>query len=270
MIKIIRSSIRWIGGKGKKLKRYLQLIPEHKVFTSAFCGGCHVELAKKPSKFELVNDKNNDLINFLLTLKDYPEELYQKCSALPYSEALFKKYKWEEKPQNSLERAVRFFYIVMCGFSGGGHKYKTGFSISITQHSSKVQSYYSAIENLKIMATRIKQWHILNRDFENVILKYDTKDTFHFVDSPYVGCEDLYSGGFKKIDHLRLRKTLDQIKGKAMVCYYQDPLINELYKDWYRVEYKTKSRVQKRDLNEKCPTKIELILLNYDPNRVIA
>lgn len=262
---MVKSSIKWVGGKGKKIKKYLQLIPEHKVFVSPFCGGCHVELAKSPSKFELVNDKNDELINFLLILRDSPEELYQRCSELPYSESLFKKFKLDEKPIDSIERAVRFYYIVRCGFSGGGHKYKTGFSISITQATSKVQSYYSAVENLKSMAARIKQWHILNRDYKNVILKYDSDNTFHFIDSPYVGCEDLYSGGFSKDDHYNLRKMLDQINGKAMVCYYQDPLIDELYCDWFKIEYKTTSQVQQRDFKEKCPNKTELILMNYKP-----
>lgn len=240
-----KSSLKWIGGKSKNIDKYLEYIPDHKIFTSPFCGACHVELAKKPSRFELVNDKNDKLINFLLVLRDNPDELYKKCEALPYSESLYEKYKWDDEPQDPLERATRFFYIVRCGFSGGGHKYKTGFSVTVTQGASKVQAYYSAVQNLKAMAERIKQWHILNRDFEDVLIKYDSRDTFHFIDSPYVGCENLYTGGFTNEDHTRLRHALESIKGKAMVCYYDDPLVNELYSGWYRVEFNVRSKIQK-------------------------
>lgn len=100
----------------------------------------------------------------MFVLRDNPEELYKKCAGLPYSESLYEKYKWEDNIQVPLDKAVRFFYIVRCGFSGGGHKYKTGFSVSVTQGVNKVQAYYSAVENLKNMAERAKQWHILNRD----------------------------------------------------------------------------------------------------------
>lgn len=95
------------------------------------------ELAKPVSHFEIVNDKNDELINFLLVLRDHEDELYRRCEGLPYSESLFVKYKTEPVHQDPIERAVRFSYIVRAGFSGGGHKYKTGFSVSIRKAEAK-------------------------------------------------------------------------------------------------------------------------------------
>ncbi|WML33206.1 hypothetical protein [Clostridium sp. OS1-26] len=53
----------------------------------------------------------------MLVLRDWPEELYKACNALPYSESLYEKYKWEPVPDDNLERAVRFFYKMRLIFS---------------------------------------------------------------------------------------------------------------------------------------------------------
>lgn len=260
-----KSCLKWIGGKSKNIDRYLKLMPPHKNFLSEFCGACHVEIAKQEAHTTLVNDKNDELINFLLVLRDYPDELYKKCEGLPYSEKLYNSFKWDEISQDPIERAVRFFYIVRCGFSGGGHKYKTGFSISLSESQNKAKSYRSNVELIKHISGRIKNWIITCRDFQDIIERYDTKDTLHFLDPPYVGCEDLYSGGFASQDHTRLRKCLENIKGKAMVCYFDCPEVRELYSDWHILSYQMRSRIQKRDHGEVCPERTELIILNYKP-----
>ena len=64
---------------------------------------------------------------------------------------------------------------------------------------------------------------------------------------------------------MRLRRRLEKIKGKAMVCYYPDPLIDELYSDWHRIEYSTASQIEVRGDGDKCPIRTELILMNYKP-----
>lgn len=260
------SCLKWIGGKGGyKTDEYLVRVPDHKIFISEFCGACHFELSKKDVPFELVNDKNDQLVNFLLMLRDRPEELYLKCEGLPYSESLYNKYKFEPLTDNPLENAVRFYYIVRAGFSGGGHKYKTGFSVSIRQGGSKAKAYRNSLSLMQQMADRIKTWHILNRDFEDVARKYDHKESFHFMDPPYFGCEDLYKGGFKVEDHERLRNTVEDLKGKVMICYYDHPEIRKLYKGWTIHEFDTRSNIRPREVGEKLEVRKELIIMNYNP-----
>jgi Site-specific DNA methylase len=260
------SNIKWIGGKHGKEERYLELMPKHKIYADCNFGSGAVTFYKSimdPAKITIVNDKNDELINYMLVLRDWPEELFKVCDALPYSESLYEKYKWEPVPEDKLERAVRFFYKMRLTFSGGGHKYRNGIGLSKTQ--DKAQTYQSAVNLIPNMAKLIKTWNILCRDFEDVINFYDTDETLFFLDPPYVGFENIYAGGFKSEDHLRLRKRLETIKGKVMLCYYPDSLIDELYSDWYRVEYKTASKIEVRGNGDKCPVRTELILMNYKP-----
>lgn len=258
-----KSALKWIGGKHKNASKYVELLPESfYTMLSPFCGALHVELKIKAKNY-IINDKNNDLTNFLEVLRTRRSELYKACKLLGYSESLFDKFTWEETPEDCLERAMRFFYIVRAGFGGGGHKYKNGFSVSCTLN--KPQTYMSAVKDLIAMGNQIRGWVIINKDFQVAIERYSTKDTFRFCDPPYVGCEDLYAGGFTEQDHYRLKECLENTPGNAMVCYYDHPLVRELYEGWNIVEYTTKSKIQRFDYGEKCPTRTELIIMNYNP-----
>ena len=260
------SNIKWIGGKHGKEEKYIDLMPKHSIFVDCFFGSGAVDFYKetvKPAKMTVINDINDKLINYMLVLKDNPKELYQQCKALPYSESLYEKYKWEQWPEDKLEQAVRFYYLMRVCFGGGGHKYRNGIGLSKSQNKAK--QLINATELIPGMAELIKNWNILNRDFEDVIKFYDTKDTFFFLDPPYFGHEDMYYGGFEEKDHIRLKKRLEKIKGKAMLCYYSSPLIDELYKDWCIVKYKTASQIKNRTDGEKMPVREELIIMNYEP-----
>ncbi|MBO0555307.1 DNA adenine methylase [Clostridium botulinum] len=260
------SNIKWIGGKHGKEEKYLDLMPEHKILVDCFFGSGAIPFYKEtvnPAKLTVVNDINDRLINYMMVLKEDPERLYKECSSLPYSESLFEKWKWEAWPEDNLQAAVRFYYLMRVCFGGGGHKYRNGIGLSKTQN--KANQLVTATELIPKMAELIKEWNILNRDFEEVIKFYDTEETLFFLDPPYHKHEDMYFGGFEEKDHIRLKKRLDKIKGKAMVCYYSSPLIDELYKDWHIVEYSTASQIKNRTNGEKCPVRNELILMNYKP-----
>lgn len=117
------SNIKWIGGKHGKEERYLELMPEHKIFADCFAGSCALDFYKQatsPANITVVNDKNDKLINYLQVLQENKDELYRRCAALPYSEKLYNKFKWEPEPEDQIKRAVRFFYIMRLTFSGGG------------------------------------------------------------------------------------------------------------------------------------------------------
>ena len=261
------SNIKWIGGKHGKEEQYLELMPKHKIFVDCFFGSGAVPFLKEtinPANLTVINDINDRLMNYMLVLKDNPERLYQECSSLPFSERLYEKYKWESWPEDPMEQAVRFYYLMRVCFGGGGHKYRNGFGLS--KSVNKAKQLISATELIPKMAELIRNWNILCRDFEEVIDFYDTKNTLFFLDPPYHGREDMYAGGFKEEDHIRLKNRLNKIKGKAMVCYYSSTLIDELYKDWYRVEYNTASQIMVRKNGDKQPIRTELILMNYRPH----
>jgi DNA adenine methylase len=58
-----------------------------------------------------------------------------------------------------------------------------------------------------------------NQDFESLIKHYDRPVSFFYADPPYFSSEGMYEVGFGWDDHVRLRDTLKNIKGKFLLSY---------------------------------------------------
>ncbi len=73
--KMVNSPIRWVGGKSRFRKFIIPLIPEHTCYVEPFAGGAWILFGKPPSPVEVLNDIDQELINFFRILKHEPEAL---------------------------------------------------------------------------------------------------------------------------------------------------------------------------------------------------
>ena len=63
------------GGKKTLLKRLLALIPKHRIYVEPFAGSAGLLFAKSPSRFEILNDTDLEVLNFFRVVKHRPAEL---------------------------------------------------------------------------------------------------------------------------------------------------------------------------------------------------
>ena len=71
---------------------------------------------------------------------------------------------------------------------------------------------------------------ILNLDYKQLINEYDSKDTFFYLDPPYMGKEKYYiNHDFDENSHYELSSILNSIKGRFALSYYYFDGIEELY-----------------------------------------
>lgn len=70
--------IPWIGGKRKLAKHILPLFPEHTCYVEPFCGAAALFFMKEPSKAEILNDINGDLVNLYRVVKYHLEPLFKE------------------------------------------------------------------------------------------------------------------------------------------------------------------------------------------------
>jgi len=257
----VRSPLLWFGGKSKLAKTIIEMIPEHKTYVEPFGGAAHVLVQKKRSPVEVYNDLNKEVVNFLMIVREQPERFYQAVETLPYSRELYESWRKSPLPDDAFERAVRWFYINRGGIVGA-HKGQPGGWRHGRSHNT-VGTYRSAVELINPLAERLRRVNIESRDFREIIEKYDSPNTFFYIDPPYVGRESRYDGGFTKKDHLDLADLLSRIKGKACVSYYADPIIEELYDGWYvaTVESYAFSKLVKQ--NQQKDKTVELFITNY-------
>jgi DNA adenine methylase len=118
------------------------------------------------------------------------------------------------------------------------------------------------IDYLDRIQERLSTVVIENKDFENLLKVYDRLGTFFYLDPPYYGTEKYYQVQFKTEDHVRLKESLDTVKGKFLLSYNDCDYIRELYKKYKIEEISRPHNLHTRYDNADKEYK-ELIITNY-------
>ncbi len=234
--------LNYYGGKNYMLKNLLPLIPPHENYVEVFAGGARLLFAKTPSQIEVLNDIDDNLVNFFKVLKD--EEKYKKLQDLlkktPYSrdEFYFCKKHLNEENIDDIEKARRYFVVVRQSFNS------LGGSFGYVRKSLKSLSncFYNIIDFFPIFHERIRNVIVENLDFRDCIRRYDTENTLFYCDPPYVlstrSAGKKYKYEMTNEDHEELVEILLQIKGMAMISGYKNEIYERLEKyGWYRFDF---------------------------------
>lgn len=111
--------VPWIGGKRRLAKHILPLFPGHTCYVEPFCGAAALYFLKEPSRVEVINDVNNELVNLYRVVKHHLEEFVRQFKWALVSRQI---YKWlQDTPEETLtdiQRAARFYYLQKQAFGG--------------------------------------------------------------------------------------------------------------------------------------------------------
>jgi DNA adenine methylase len=160
--------------------------------------------------------------------------------------------------------AAKYAYILTSVFSGS--KPETSSFIDLKgKYKSKYLTFRDKLSKPDWVEYFLKITHIENMDFEDLILKYDSDKTFHYVDAPYWKTENYYSNhDFDRNDHERLANTLKRVKGKFGMSYYDFPILSEWFpENQYRWEKKEFAKAASAKKGAKQNMGEELLILNY-------
>lgn len=128
---VISAGISQIGGKYRLRKQLLKLTPIHEFFLSPFCGACWFELNKPRCRYECFNDKDSELINYLLFIRENPkefDEMKKGVFGLVSQEICNRIINGELNPKDNIERAYFFYYLNKLTFGGSPNKGLWGIS----------------------------------------------------------------------------------------------------------------------------------------------
>lgn len=271
MAKYIRA-LRYFGGKITLLDFLLPLLPYTRGYCEPFGGGASVLINREPSKVEIYNDINSDVVNFFRVLRDNPEELIRKIKYTPYSrEEIIIAQQHTEDP---VERARRFFVlceqsVVCCGIrkkkdiQSGIWKRKIG-SVDNHPHS------FDLAESLEKIAHRLLQVQIENKDALELIKEVNYHDFLIYCDPPYPSCARPKSVGtyFNEVDdefHVQLAEILRDFKGLCAISSYDNPLYDELYNGWYKTKAPPKIGAYYNNGTIVKKLQQEVLWTNYNP-----
>jgi DNA adenine methylase len=220
----MKCPLNYYGGKQTLLPTILPLIPQHKRYTEAFAGGAAVFFGKKPSDFEVINDRNKELVNFYETIVNNFAEIKKLISTTLYSRAqhehawyIYCNAEFFTPPQ----RAWAIWCLNKQGFSG---QLSQQFGVSIKENGGCRRIAFAKENFTTDLCRRLEHTLLECTDALTVIQKYNSPDTFHFIDPPYVGSNcGHYAGMFDEQDLRKLLNILVNIKGKFMLTMYPHP-----------------------------------------------
>ena len=223
----MRTPITYYGGKQTMLQHILPLIPKHNIYTEAFCGGAAVFFAKQPAPSEVINDLNSHLVCFYTMLQTEYSILKEHIDATLHSrEAHAHAAHILAFPQffTQMDRAWAVWVLSKMSFASmldGTFGYD--FQGSMTKRLRNAKDSFT-----QHLSDRLDNVTIECRDALDVIALYDSPETFHFVDPPYVGSDcGHYEGVFGELHLVQLLELLTQLKGKFMLTMFPHDKIAE-------------------------------------------
>ena len=156
------------------------MIPEHTCYVELFFGAGWVYFGKEPSRVEVINDIDKELINLFRMIKYHAPEIERLLEYEFSGRSIFEEYKNSTiEYLTEIYRAIRYLYLITQSFGGKGQSYGYG---AIKKPSQQI-FYKNVLGDLK---ERLKNTYVENLSFEKIIDKYDRPHTFFFCDPPYV------------------------------------------------------------------------------------
>src|SRR5580658_10677555 len=102
----------YIGGKRAIADQIIALFPKHTTYVEPFAGGAQVFFRKEPSKVEVLNDLDHEIVNFYRVCQQHYEELVRYLKFSVVSRAWFDLlYQTDPEKLTDVQRAARNFYL---------------------------------------------------------------------------------------------------------------------------------------------------------------
>lgn len=263
---MIKSPLRYPGGKSKAVKLLYSLVGECDSFYEPFAGGAslgvYVSQMKEIPVF--LNDLNYDVYSFWISALNKNEELEKKV--IKYFEMPETKETYEKiiskNNLNELERGARFFALNRMTFSGtieaGGY----------SNASHKKRFTESSIERMVKIKELHKNIQVFSEDYRIFLNRKFSEQAVVFLDPPYYsatksalyGKNGLFHKGFS---HEELSNYLIENSNnyRFFMTYDNCEYIKKLYlKNFYIYEWKLQYGMTNKKVNENN----ELIISNFE------
>jgi len=257
--------IPYYGGKYALSKVLVPLIPPHKRYIEMFAGGLSMFFRKTKAEWNVVNDKDNNIVNLYMCVIHNLNELVEHLNWLPKSRKLFLDFRAEIKEKDEIEipdplQAAKYFYCIRYSFNKLIH----------TPFSKNKDMNKDWEKELRYSRNHIGGSTIENLDFAELVEKYTPdREDFWYLDPPYFIATDkgdYYMNNFSSEDHLRFKEAVDIIDrggAKFMISYDHRDEVTELYSNYDIHTINLKYSGATKEAKEK--KRKEYLVLNYQP-----
>ena len=274
-LKSLKTPLRYPGGKSRAISKLLQFLPDLtqvKEYREPFLGGGSVaiEITKRYPKIEIwANDLYWPLYNFWCELQHNGSDIQKELENLKgvhcnqdSARCLFQSMKEviNDEEKSNLDRAIAFYIVNKCSFSGLTE------SSSFSPQASDSNFSLAGIQRLSEYQELIQDWIITNLSYERMLA--DDSNIFTYLDPPYDIKDNLYGrkgGMHKKFDHDMFAEECDKYTSPMLISYNSDQIVKDRFKEWTVGEFAhTYTMRSVGCYNTDQATRKELVLTNYE------
>ena len=269
---MINSPFKWVGGKSRLRKQIISLLPQHTCYVEPFGGAAWVLLGKDRSDVEVLNDIDGELMNFFRVIKNRPEEFIESFDLALVSREEFERLsRLDVSTASEIERAHRFYYLIMAGW--GGELAYPRFQTSITDGGGGnrlIGALRTLRSRIEPVHTRLRSVIIENLGWEKLIDRYDRSGVVFYLDPPYPenGCNYLHNMRSWD-DHRRLASRLQECKASWIYSSYDTEEVRALFSDspcFIMPVRSASGMISKKSGTTRVENK-EVLITNFDPDR---
>jgi DNA adenine methylase Dam len=273
-MKSLKTPLRYPGGKSRaceKMGPYFPDLLNYDQFREPFLGGGSVAIyitKKYPNLDIWVNDLYEPLVNFWQQLQMFGTDLKDKLVDLksthnnPESAKelfLSSKEKINDQSLPSIDRAVAFYVVNKCSFSGLTE------SSSFSEQASNSNFSMRGIEKLPAYSKLIEKWRITNYSYDYLL--DGNMGAFVYLDPPYDIKDNLYGrkGSMHKgFDHDKFADDCDSCSMDQLISYNSDQLVKDRFANWNAAEFDlTYTMRSVGEYMREQKQRKELLLFNY-------
>lgn len=241
------------GNKYNIRDKIIPLIPPHKTYVELFAGSGAIFFAKPKSELNVLNDLDKRVIDRLKLIKRAPTN----PTAYPNIEKTVEAYKnFFDHHGNAIADRLVAERIASCnGFSGqpvlkSEDIYKTPYPNIMIRMMGEYQE-------------KLKGVRFNTKDYAKIVEKYDSPETFFFIDPPYENTKKSFGyAEDTEFNFERLEQVLTTIKGKFLMTINDSPRINKLFSKFHIKKVNVKN-VWFNDATSKRRFRKELFITNY-------
>jgi DNA adenine methylase len=245
----------------KRLQRHY---PPHRVYVDVFGGSGALIARQEPRAEEVYNDLDTDVYNVFATVKEpaghnevlrllettsNDREQYTECKQI-----------LADTNESSIRRAWAFMVAGTIGFSA-----HPALANGWTRSEIQRRDLRNLPAKMQWWHDRLRNVHLENRPWQEVIDIYDSPASFFLLDPPYLAQvlrsegNQYYQHRMAADAHVELIERLRTIKGCALICGYNHPLYTALLFYWRKVCF-----CARETMGGRAGKRQEVVWLNYE------
>lgn len=249
------SPLRFPGSKSKVLNRFHPYFGiNHVEYREPFIGGGSIFFGKNKAEKNWLNDKDENIFAFFISMRDYAEELCDLVMETHPTLDLWLEKRTKTKYSTILERGFDFLFFNRTNYSGiykanpiGGMSQQSEYPIDCRWNPVTI------CEKIRECSKKLQNVEISNLGFESVINK-PGKDVFIILDPPYYHQGDnLYPVSMNHNDHRDLARLLSETAHNFLLTIDDCPEVRSIYNHqsfYLNQESWNYSITQKREKNK--------------------